>query len=380
MNIRELQEAADASFVPFGDDDDAPQLVETFGQYEAEYAAFRKGAAIFHGAQRGVIELTGPDRTDFLHRLLTNEVRHMDAGTSRRALLLDKRGRIMTDMVVLASEDRTLLLCDRIDAPVIAAELDALLFGENLRIMDLSPDIETLCVHGPAAARLIAQVAGISAADLHDAAHRDGLWRGAALTLLRRDEVGSPGYHLLMSTVPADALYAALADAVGGLVPTVEDNTKRPIVGRGAGWLAYNTARIEAGTPLLHIDFGADCLPHEAGLIDQAVSFTKGCYRGQEIVARMHNLGHPKRVLAGFRMLDIAHHGDAPMPVAGAPVLDAEGNTVGGVTSSTLSPLLGGAAVGFAMLKWGWHEVGREVGIPAEGSRRPARITALRMV
>lgn len=384
--ITEQQQAADASFVPFGDtaDPDAPQLVETFGEYEAEYAAFRKGAAIFHAAHRGVIELAGSDRVDFLHRLLTNEVRHLDPGTSCRALLLDTRGRIIADLIVLAQADRTWLLCDRIDTARVAAELDALLFGEDVTIADRSPTTTTLAVHGPAAAKLIRQTTDVHILDLADSRHIEATWQGKPLTALRRDDTGAPGYQLIAPNETAATLYAALADAVGGLVPQVEDNTKRPIVGRGVGWLAYNTARIEAGAALFHIDFGADCLPHEAGLVEQAVSFTKGCYRGQEIVARMQNLGHPKRVLAGFRMADASdsqsNECEAPLPVAGVGVLDPDGTTVGAVTSSTLSPMLGGAAVGFAMVKWDWREVGRSVQIPAEGARRPARITAMRML
>ncbi len=373
--IAQQQESAGAAFVPFGEAADAPQIVETFGEYEAEYAAFRKGAAIFHAAQRGAIVLRGADRVDFLHRMLTQEVRDLEDGRARRSLLLDARGRIMADLRVLGFEGRTWLLTDRLDVSAVVAEFDKLLFAEDVQVEDVGDEWETLAIHGPAAAKLIAQVTGDEAVlQLADARALLSSWRGRKLLVLRCDETGGPGYQLLISAQDAPALYGMLAEAVGGLVPQVEGNTKRPIVGRGVGWLAYNTARIEAGNALFHIDFGRDCLPHEAALIDAAVSFTKGCYRGQEIVARMQNLGHPKRMLAGFRMTDDA------MPIAGAAVEDAEGRTVGAVTSSTVSPLLGNVAMGFAMMKWGWHEPGRHVRIAAEGGRRDATISPLRMV
>jgi tRNA-modifying protein YgfZ len=373
--ITQQQDAAGAAFVPFGEAVDAPRIVETFGEYEAEYAAFRKGAAIFHAAQRGAIVLRGADRVDFLHRMLTQEVRDLQDGQARRALLLNARGRIMADLRVLALTDQTWLLTDHMDVPTVVTEFDKLLFAEDVLVEDVSGQWQTLALHGPAAAKLIAQVTGGSQVpSLGDGRAARLRWHDGELVVLRCDETGGPGYQVLVNTADAASLHGALADAVGGLVPQVEGNTKRPIVGRGVGWLAYNTARIEAGSALFHIDFGSDCLPHEAALIDAAVSFTKGCYRGQEIVARMQNLGHPKRMLTGFRM------GDDAMPIAGGEVEDGEGRVVGAVTSSTVSPLLGGMAVGLAMMKWGWHEPGRAVWIAAEGGRRQATIGPLRAV
>ena len=130
--------------------------------------------------------------------------------------------------------------------------------------------------------------------------------------------------------------------------------------------MAYNTARIEAGASIYHIDYGPDTLPHEAALIEQTVSFTKGCYPGQEIVARMENLGHPKRLLVGL------HLDDARLPIAGAQVFDSsndDAQVVGAVTSSTVSPMRGGKAIGLAMVKWGLCQIGTELSVFADGKR-----------
>ena len=136
--------------------------------------------------------------------------------------------------------------------------------------------------------------------------------------------------------------------------------------GRPIGWLAYNTARIEADLPIYHIDFGPDTLPNETGpaLLGEMVSFTKGCYVGQEIVARLQNLGHPKRLLVGLKFADDR------MPIAGSQVLGGDtddGDVVGAVTSSTISPLRGNVAVALAMVQWASHEPGTELRVPAEG-------------
>jgi folate-binding protein YgfZ len=130
----------------------------------------------------------------------------------------------------------------------------------------------------------------------------------------------------------------------------------------------FNARRIEAGRPLFGIDFDETVLPAETGLLDRAVSFAKGCYLGQEIVARMHARGQLARKIAGFRMSDDA------LPVAGTGVLDADKNPIGTVTSSTISPVLSNASIGLAMLKRPSFEIGSKIAIPAEGAIRQATV------
>ena len=146
---------------------------------------------------------------------------------------------------------------------------------------------------------------------------------------------------------------------------------------RPIGWLAFNIARIEAGTPLFNIDFGPTNLPHESGILHDRVSFTKGCYLGQEIVARMESLGKPKQTLVGLKMQSDL------LPVAGAQVFergadDVMGQQIGIVTSSTLSPMLGAAPIAFAMLKTACAAAGAAVLVNAEGEQVKATVESLR--
>ena len=132
-------------------------------------------------------------------------------------------------------------------------------------------------------------------------------------------------------------------------------------------------SRIEAGTPLFHVDFGSDNLPHETGILDARVSFRKGCYPGQEVVARMQSLGKPKQVLVALRIAEDA------LPTAGSPVFergaDGEaGSPVGTVTSSTLAPMLGAASVAFAMVRTAHAQPGTVLSVPAEGARATATV------
>jgi folate-binding protein YgfZ len=141
---------------------------------------------------------------------------------------------------------------------------------------------------------------------------------------------------------------------------------------RAIGWSAFNTARIEAGTPLYGIDISENYLPMETGhWYLRAVAVSKGCYLGQEIVARMHAHQAVARLLVGLR-IEGAH-----LPMAGTDILDEKGVQVGMVTSSCLSPMLGNVPVAMGYVKKAFSGAGKEVQVLAEGSRAKAVVAAL---
>jgi folate-binding protein YgfZ len=316
--------------------------------------------------QRGVVEVSGSDRLEFLHRFVTNDTQTLKAGQGRRVFLLNKQGRISADMIVLATDRIALLDLDVFTADYVTSELERFVFAEDVQVRDRSKELTHLALHGPAAAKLVSTVAGDQETArlmrLEPARHLTVTIAGQDALAYRCDQTGVLGLHMLVPSGGAATVYHALADCVGGLVPQSQGGVHRQISGRGIGWQAYNAARIEAGTPIYHVDFGADSLPHETGILHEAVSFTKGCYLGQEIVARMQSLGHPKRVLAGLRF------GDDSVPNPASPVFEANGDrnhVIGEVTSSTCSPMLGGVAIAYAMMKWGKHKEGAHVMVPA---------------
>ena len=150
------------------------------------------------------------------------------------------------------------------------------------------------------------------------AAFRLALDADSEIFVMRDDTTGSVGLHLFVPRHRAEAVWTTLLD----LDATVGEGKRRI---RPIGWYAFNIARIEAGTPLMNVDFGPPHLPHETGLLRQRVSFSTGCYPGQEVVARMENLGKPKQSLSGLRMT-----GEA-LPVAGDSVFPSDGAEGGGV-------------------------------------------------
>ncbi len=397
--LNTLLQAAGAEMMVFGPADGGPggqpiMIAEHFGAYEAEYASIRQRVGIMHLPQRGLIQLRGAEVKDFLHRLLTQDINGMTGGMTRRSFALNQKGRIIADLYIHHGDQSTWLEGDRCDLPAVVEALEAKLFAEDVTITDFADQRVHFALHGPASVALLDALADDQAgpqrvAEMPGTTHVLTLLGGAGVSVTRRDTCGVLGLMLFVPTDHAAAVYRALLDAAGFELnaPDPKENPeaaadaamrrRQSLRGRPIGWQAYNTARIEAGSPRFHIDFGPDSLPAEVGeaLFNEAVSLTKGCYLGQEIVARMKNLGHPKRLLVGFEAA-----GDE-LPVAGAQVVPADGDTskiIGGVTSSTFSPVLSHKAIGFAVIKWGEHEAGNSVRIPAGGALVNATITGLK--
>jgi folate-binding protein YgfZ len=330
------------------------EIVTTFGNMPAEYSAIRKGAGRMNRPQRAILELTGPDRLDFLNRLLTNQTYDkavkigLAAGKGVYAFLLNSKGRIASDVNVLELGDRTWLELDRRLLESTRQTLDKYLIGDNATLSSRAGELHEIGIYGPKApaALNLPEMGQLDSTRLTIA--------GAEAVVFRDDICGSPGFHLIVPTSSAAAVWNSLE--------------LRPV-----GWAAFNTARIEAGRPLMGIDFDDTILPAEIGPVQLArgVSFTKGCYLGQEIVARMHARGQIAKQLVGIRM-----EGDA-LPVAGSQIYDAAANAIGGITSSTISPVLSNAAICLGYVKKAFIAAGTELSIPAEGAMRKGRVQEL---
>jgi folate-binding protein YgfZ len=312
---------------------------------ETEYGRLRNRAAVMDCPHRALVEVTGGDRRDFLHRMLTNDGAPdraaVQAGHAIRQFLLDREGHIMADAMQIDSDGRTWLDTDVYSAAGLVAELDRMLFGEDVQWRDVTSRWHRLSLHGPNAERIA------------------GRYRDAAL-VFPHEQCGVPGWHVWMDAARVAEAWEALT---GG-----EDPPAKPL-----GWLAFNMARIEAGTPLYRVDFGPDSIPNETGILQQAVSNTKGCFRGQEIVARIRDRGHPAKILVAIESVT------DQLPIAGEPVFaePAYGKPIGAVTSSAPSPLRSGKPIGMAMVKWGCHEPGTELYTPVQGGTAPIITAAL---
>lgn len=362
-------EQANASYLPYGPD---IQIVESFGEPEAEYAAIRKAAAIMDSPHRGVVELTGRDRLSFLNNLLTNETKSLSAGHGCYAYLLNLKGRIVLDINVLHQPDATLLEVDARLADELCRTLNNYLFSDHVEIRNRTDDLARFTLIGPESSRIIDTLAAASVtADLTELLrNRFTEFAATPCTVFRNDQCGETQYEWIVPRHALAAIWKELLHSANGepeSEPFKPGRTKlRPI-----GWSAYNIARIEAGTPLLGIDLTDQNLPMEtAHWYSRAVHISKGCYLGQEVVARMHAHKAVARMLVGLK-----NPGDAP-PLAGEPLRDGE-TIIGCVTSSCMSPMLGNQPVAMAYVKKAYAEPGRVLTVYTAGGETRITVTGL---
>ena len=347
------------------------ELVATYGNVEPEYAAFRRGAGLMDGNHRGTIVVTGKDRIDFLNRMLTQELKDFGPGDSRPAFLVNRKGRIEADLLLVAdNRERILIDVDIHQAELAVKTLSEFVFSEDVVVVNASAAQHRLSLHGRLALDALATECGELVRRLDDRNSCETAIADVPIVVARRDQTGEPGLELFVPIDQLNMVWERLLCAPGELKKLAGHT--RPI-----GWYAYNIARIEGGTPLFNIDFGPTNLPHESSVLDDRVCFTKGCYPGQEIVARMHNLGKPKQMLVGLTM-----QGDL-LPVAGSQVFarlqdGSMGEQIGIITSSTLSPMLSAACIGFAMIKTAFAGPETNVLVNAEGEQAVAAVGPLR--
>jgi folate-binding protein YgfZ len=304
-------------------------------------------------APRGQIGVAGADRASYLQGLLTNDITALTAGSGCYAAWLTPQGRLLTDMHVLESGDMILLDLPAETIDDTLARLDQFLFSEDVQLADLRASLRAVSIHGPeAAARLEGALTGLSgAAAWPEYRNARCTFAGEPAACARIDQLGVPGYVVYLAPAGADALREALA-AAG--VPT-------------ASPAASEAARIEAGTPTFGIDMDADTIPLEAGIETRAISFTKGCYVGQEVIIRVLHRGHGR---VAKKLMALRVSGEAP--VRGAKVFAAD-KAIGTVTSSADSPRLG--AIALAYLHRDFLTAGTHVSVEAGGERVEAVVS-----
>ena len=263
------------------------------------YAAARQAVAFRHRHEQGILRVTGADRLPWLNGLLTNDVLR---GSSRRyAAWLTPQGRMITDMFVVGTDDDTLLEVPAPLAATLAQRLDGLIFTEDARVADVSADVLALEVCGPGAEFGV-----------------DAVFRSLS---------AGPSIHVRLVDRPVSGavLYLPRAQWAGAL---------EAIAHAGATALDDQTAevlRVEAGIPRFLVDMNEDTIPLEAGL-DHAISHTKGCYVGQEIIVRIRDRGHGR---VARHLVGVTFEGDS-LPAPDQP-LHLDGRHVGRLTSAVRS-------------------------------------------
>ena len=296
------------------------------------YAAARQRAGLVDRADRARIVVSGADRASFLQGLLTNDVVSLKAGQGCYAAYLTAQGRMIADLHVYELGDVMLLTLHRDVKETVMAKLDQVIFSEDVQLGDVTETFAQMAVVGPQAAAIVATLLPVAPETLVALGEHGNLrtsWpapssldaaRDASPAIIARaGDTGAPGFDLFVESPQGDAL-------------------KRALIAAGAVEVDPATAdaiRIESGVPLFHRDMDEETIPLEAGIESRAISFSKGCYVGQEVVIRVLHRGHGRvaRKLVGLRL-----EGDR-VPVAGTAIRAAD-REIGEVTSSAYSPAL----------------------------------------
>ncbi|MBI3947339.1 MAG: aminomethyl transferase family protein [Armatimonadetes bacterium] len=319
------------------------QVAAGYGAPEAEYAAARQSCALFDLTFHCRLRVTGPDREGFLHGRLTNDIKGLAVGRGIYAAALDRHGRMLADMVVWSLDDYHLLELPPDTGRKILESFEESIIGEDVVIEDMSATWGLLSLQGPEGPGILGRL-GIGAPDANEIVSAS--LAGHPVLVAGRRRADLPGFDLHVAN-------AAMVDCWNSLL----ERGARP-----AGLDTLDVLRIEAGIPWYGRDLDESVIPLEAGLHD-AISYTKGCYVGQEIISRIHHLGQPARLLRGVVFEDDR------LPPPGSDVR-TDGRRVGKITSIVRSPAIG-RPIALAYLRRGHTEPGTAVRVDTEGG--PAR-------
>ncbi len=326
-----------------------------------DYRALRDAAGVVERSDRGLIAVAGTDRRTWLHGLLTNDIAALGPGRGCYAAWLTAQGRFITDMTVNELGDLLLLDLHVSVKDGVLAKLDQFVFAEDVQLGDVTGTFASAGVHGPQAAAVLGRVLGDGAAHLDTFARHQNArlpFEGEPVIVVRDDELGLPGFTLYVDATRLDHVVRALVAAGARRVPAD----------------VADAVRIESGRPAFGTDMDEDIIPLETGLEQQAISFTKGCYPGQEVIIRVLHRGGGR---VAKKLVGLALDG-TQVPCAGTKLVAGD-KEVGRVTSAALSPALG-RAIALGYVHRDYLEPGTALEAVLGDHRTTATVTALPFV
>lgn len=288
-----------------------------------EYEATLSGVALMQRPWRALVSVEGGARSEFLQGMLSNEIQAVTAGGGCRALLLDNKGKVHGDLDLWAESERILVACDAAAVQHVLDSLRKYVLATPVQFLQLGDDVRFLGLVGPEAEDVLKE-AGVEVPPSIPYAHVGASLAGVEVRLARTPALAAEGFEIHASREAYGEVIAMLHKAAGGTLPEVDEQTAEIL-------------RVEAGLPRQGFELTGEQFPQEARL-DDAISYEKGCYLGQETVARIHYRGNVNRILAGWR---------SPEPVTLGSDLFHQGREVGVVTSSVISPRFGPIGLGY---------------------------------
>ena len=309
------------------------EIAARFSSVEEEYQALHGGAGLVDLSHRGRLLVRGKDAPRFLHGMVTNEVKELGIGQGNYSFVLDPKGHILADARVLRLDaERYLIDCEPQLLEVIRRQLDDHIIADAVELEDQSAQLACVAVEGPQAGEVIRGAMGVEVPEMR--AYEHVYFDDRKTRLVRASASGADGYLMLASPgMAAEFWRGAMKLATEAQRAQRITDEQNKIAVWPVGFEALEIRRIERGTLRYGVDMDAKTLPQETGQL-HAISFTKGCYIGQETVERIHSRGHVNRQMVGLRFREQCE-------MAREMMVLVKGHPSGFTTSVAYSPALG---------------------------------------
>jgi len=289
-------------------------LPDDFGDPAAEYRFANKSIALIDKNYRAYLAFTGPDRVRYLNAILTNNIKDLPVGRGNVSLLLNPQGHILAEIETYALGDRLFCVSYAMIREQLIGALDKYIIMDDVTLTDETEKYGTLALEGPKAAPLVRDISGVDLAVMKDLQAAEGEVGAIPCRVVKRSPGDVAGAEFVVERGKLGELWPILLEAV------------RKQGGGPMGYKALSGQRLAQGIPWFGYDFGEKQIPHEAGLEKSHISYTKGCYTGQEIVERVRSRGQVNR-----KRVQLLFSGE-PVPEAGEMLMMMEGKDVGAVT------------------------------------------------
>src|SRR5665213_1049755 len=356
LTLHEFHQSLGAHFAELNGE----EAVDDYGDWLAEHAALHETAGVLDFSFRSRVCLVGADRARFLHGQVTNDVKQLRAGEGCYAAITTAKGKTESDLNIFCLADELLLDFEPGLTEKISARLEKFIVADDVQIVDAAPHYGLLSVQGPKAAEVINAVnlfseiptqqlgtVKISGANFSD------------IYLANNARLGINGFDLF---IPKNS-FAQFSEKLIAAAKFFE--------GRPCGWAAFETVRIENGIPRFGADMDETNIPLECGIENRAVSYNKGCYVGQEVINRIHSIGHVNKELRGLRLADNLKN----LPQK-HDKLFFNGKEIGYLTSAVKSPALN-ANIALGYVRREANQIGNELTLQTTDGVSPAKIMEL---
>ena len=294
------------------------ELPDDFGDWIAEYGLLRQNVGLLDKNYRAYLEVTGPDRVRYLNAILTNDIKTLKEDHGTVSLFLNPQGHIQAEMETHALKDMLLCVSHAMMRERLVSMMDKYIIMDDVTLTDATDKYATVALEGPLAADVTFTVSKAELAVMENLESQEVRVGEIPCRLVKRAPGGIAAAEFLVAREQVEQLWNVLIEAV------------RRLGGGPVGYKALNALRLELDVPWFGYDFGEKQIPHEAGLQDSHISYSKGCYMGQEIVERVRSRGQVNRVRVSLQF-------DGAEPTTNARLL-ADGKEVGYVTRVAFSP------------------------------------------